>query len=66
MRKPTLEQTAWVLKKLVEHLDNPGTYRFLIYDRMGYGKDAYTALFPDGMTLSNAFHELNDYKKKGE
>ena len=66
MDKPTLEQVAWVFRKLVEHMEQPGSYRYLIYERMGYGLEAYGALFPDGMTLSNAFHDLAKYDIKKE
>lgn len=65
MDKPTVEQTAWVLEKLIEHMEHGGSFRYLIYDRMGYptGK-TYALLYPYGMTLSNAFHDLAAYRKK--
>jgi len=35
MDKPTAEQVAWVFAKLCEHAKEGGSYRSLIYDRMG-------------------------------
>jgi len=54
-----LEIVAWVLSKLEEHLIEGGTYRTLIYKRMGFDGRAYGALYPMGMNLSNAFCDLN-------
>jgi len=42
--KPSIEQTKWVIDKILEHSKSSGTYRYLIYDRMGYGEEAYTEL----------------------
>ncbi len=52
-----LAVTAWVFKHLLAHLKEPGSYRHLIYDRLGFDTDSYTALF-DGLELSNAFHDV--------
>ena len=54
-----LEIVAWVFSKLEEHLKDGGTYRTLIYKRMGFDGRAYGALYPMGMNLSNAFCDLN-------
>lgn len=56
--KPSLDQTRWVLDKVWEHAQKGGTYRKLIYGRMGYGPEAYCALYPVGMNISNAFCDL--------
>lgn len=57
--RPTIEQVAWVFERLREHLREPGTFRHLIYDRLGFDYDAYTPLFlAGGMDISNAFVEL--------
>lgn len=46
--------TAWVFKHLVEHAADPGTFRYLIYDRLGFDVDAYVPLYrAGGMTISN-------------
>ena len=50
-----LAVTAWVMKHIVEHARGGGTYRYLIYDRLGFEMDAYGELLDDGMTISNEF-----------
>ena len=47
--------TAWVMKNIVEHASEGGSYRYLIYERLGFGMDAYAPLLSDGMTISNEF-----------
>ena len=50
-----LAATAWVFEKLVEHGQEQGSFRYLIYDRLGFSADAYAVLLmAGGMTLSNA------------
>lgn len=48
MEKPTLEQLAWVFLRLKDHLEEGGSFRSLIYDRMGLGPDAYEPLVEAG------------------
>jgi hypothetical protein len=56
--RPPVEHVAWVFKHLTDHLHEGGSYRYLIYDRMGFGYAAYSPLFEaGGMELSNT---LND------
>lgn len=50
--------TRWVMKHIVEHAEEGGSYRYLIYDRLGFDPDAYAPLCRDGMTISNMF-DLN-------
>ena len=51
-----LAVTAWVFKKIVEHGKEPGSFRYLIYDRMGFDMDAYVPLYlAGGMVISNEF-----------
>jgi hypothetical protein len=65
MNKPTIEQVAWVFKKLCEHMKEGGTFRYLIYDRMGFDDDAYLPLYSaGGLALSNAFDELAESKQE--
>ena len=48
--------TAWVFEKLVEHARQRGSYRGLIYERLGFDSDAYAPLYEaGGMTISNEF-----------
>ena len=53
-----LAVTQWVFKHVVEHGKDGGSYRYLIYDRLGFEMDAYGELLDDGMTISNEF-DLN-------
>jgi len=47
--------TVYVFQKVCEHARSGGTYRYLIYDRLGFDLDAYTVLYPEGMLISNEF-----------
>lgn len=50
-----LAVAAWVFKALNEHMREGGTYRYLIYHRLGFAEDAYVPLYEaGGMNLSNA------------
>lgn len=61
--RPPLEHVAWVLKHVADHLKEGGTFRYLIYDRMGYGPEAYLPLYESGgMAISNAFCELRELR----
>ena len=63
--KTKLAVTAWVFKKIVEHGKEPGSFRYLIYDRMGFDMDAYVPLYmAGGMTISNEF-DLTEKKNDG-
>lgn len=50
-----LAVTQWVMKHIVEHAHDGGTYRHLIYTRLGFGPEAYVPLCGDGLTISNEF-----------
>lgn len=50
--------TRWVMKHIVEHAKEGGSYRYLIYDRLGFDPEAYAPLCSDGLTISNEF-DLN-------
>jgi len=54
--------TEWVMKHIVEHAIEGGSYRYLIYARLGFGPDAYVPLCNHGLTISNEFslQEKND------
>lgn len=47
--------TEWVMKHIVEHAEEGGSYRYLIYDRLNFGMDAYVPLCKDGLVISNEF-----------
>lgn len=58
-----LAVTAWVFKNIVEHAKEGGSYRYLIYERLGFDLDAYVPLFEaGGMEISNEFdiERIND------
>jgi hypothetical protein len=50
-----LAVTAWVFKHIVDHAREGGSYRYLIYQRLGFGSEAYVPLCDDGLTISNEF-----------
>ena len=53
--KLKLAVTKWVMKHIVDHAREGGSYRYLIYDRLGFGPEAYAPLCSDGLTISNEF-----------
>ena len=57
-----LAVTQWVFKHLVEHAKEGVTYRYLIYDRLGFGPEAYVPLCSDGMVISNEFNLVDTNK----
>lgn len=51
-----LAVACWVIKHIVDHAREGGTYRYLIYDRLGFGPDAYVPMQLSGaLTISNEF-----------
>jgi hypothetical protein len=50
-----LAVTRWVFKHIAAHGAEGGSYRHLIYDRLGFGPDAYAPLCSDGLFISNEF-----------
>ena len=62
--RPTVEQAAWVISHLDDAMRETGTFRYLIYQRMKYGPEAYSPLLSaGGMNLTNAFIDLEEYRK---
>ena len=57
-----LAVTQWVMKHIVNHARDGGSYRHLIYNRLGFETEAYAPLCIDGITISNEF-DLN-YKEQ--
>ena len=58
---PTLKLavTRWAMKHIVDHAREGGSYRYLIYTRLGFGPEAYVPLCDDGLTISNEFDISN-------
>lgn len=55
VKKPSIEQVAWIFEQLSKHLEEGGDFRHLIYDRMGFDTDAYaTLLMAGGLEVCNA------------
>ena len=51
-----LAVAAWVMKAICEHAREGGTFRHLIYTRLGFGPDAYLPLYlAGGLEISNEF-----------
>lgn len=58
--------TAWAIKHIVDHANEGGSFRHLIYDRFGFGPEAYVPLYSaGGMTISNEFdlEQMDNIKK---
>ena len=54
MEKPTIEQTAWVMEKIMANAKEGGTFRRLIYHHMEYGPESYCPLYrAGGMWINN-------------
>ena len=66
MEKPTPEQINWVLKHVVDHFEQGGSYRYLIYDRFGFKPEdgVYPLLLRNGMALTNIAHDYHQYQEK--
>lgn len=48
--------TAWVCKNIMDHAREGGSYRYLIYDRLGFDMDSYAVLQLAGaLDISNLF-----------
>lgn len=63
--KPTVEQAAWLFCHLTDAASEPGSYRYLIYDRMGYGPEAYCTLLSAGaMMINNILVDQNELLQK--
>ncbi len=51
-----LAVTEWVFKHICKHAKEGGSFRYLIYERLGFDMDAYTPLFyAGGLDISNYF-----------
>jgi hypothetical protein len=49
--------TAWVMRHILDHAKDGGSYRYLIYDRLGFDMDAYGVLQEAGaLDISNLFN----------
>lgn len=60
-----LDIAAWVISKIDEHGFDGGSFRYLIYERLGFGPDAYVPLYDaGGMNITNELDYEAIYKLK--
>jgi hypothetical protein len=53
-----LAVAAWVFEAIVKHAEEGGSFRYLIYERLGFDADAYVPLYlAGGLTISNEVTE---------
>jgi hypothetical protein len=50
-----LAVVAWAMKHIYEHAHEGGTYRYLIYKRLGFTEEAYIPLCTHGLLISNEY-----------
>ena len=51
-----LAVVAWCIRAICEHAREGGSYRTLIYERLGFGPEAYAPLYrAGGLDISNEF-----------
>jgi len=56
-----LAATAYIFEKICDHARHHGTFRYLIYNRLGFKEDACVPLFSaGGMHISNEFNLRED------
>lgn len=61
-----LKVAAFVIKNILEHAKEGGSYRYLIYERLGFEADAYGVLQEAGaLEISNEFNidQMNEIKR---
>jgi serine/threonine protein phosphatase PrpC len=51
---------AYIFNKVANDI---GTYRYMIYNKLGFNEDSYILLCSDGLTINNA---LSRQKREGE
>ena len=58
-----LKITGYIMKILREHAQEGGSYRYLIYDRLGFNEDAYIYLQDNGgLYLHNILYDKGETK----
>lgn len=69
MEKPSVEQVAWIFSKIIENAQKEGSFRYLIYDTLGFDESNYLELYEaGGMAINNHMLELYhpEYKEINE
>lgn len=56
--------TQFIFRELCEHAKRSGTFRYLIYERLGFYLDAYSPLYlAGGLNISNNFRLETERKE---
>jgi len=56
-----LEVTKAVFRAIADHIEGGGSFRYLIYDRLGFGPEAYAPLYDaGGMVITNFIHDAKE------
>ena len=62
-----IASTMIIFEAIRDHIKQGGTYRYLIYDRLGFDLDAYVPLYSSGgLTISNFINTYNKYEESGD
>jgi hypothetical protein len=62
-----LGATIYIFTHLKQHLMEGGTFRYLIYERLGFDLDAYLPLYSaGGMDISNCFYDNRNAVKEND
>jgi hypothetical protein len=62
--KPTIEQVSWVFAHLRDGIKETGSYRYMIYHRLGFDQSAYCPLYlAGGMDITNAFIDAEEFNQ---
>ena len=59
-----LWQTRETFSAVLRHMEEGGTYRYLIYERLGFGLESYAILLNEGMGVSNWISSIPVMKGK--
>lgn len=62
--RPSYEQIRWVAAHLLDHVEERGTYRYLLYQRMGFDLDSYSGCYPELFDLHNWISEHRQDEKE--
>lgn len=57
-----LAVTRWVFQNISKHMEEGGSFRYLIYNRMGFTGKAYTPLYDGGgLDISNFCNDVREF-----
>lgn len=65
--KTRMEVAAWVISKLQQHATDGGSFRTLVYERLGFDVDGYDPILEaGGMDVCNALYTAAKFEKRGK